>query len=267
MIYRICLPALTKLPLAIWTFNSGAGISCNTASGWAAVTLQSCDSGIAFWTTPGSKSKLISYILSRRVAYYILCFLSSCKAELSTLKLIESRCLAFFSEVESKVILKLVSGWELIKFIFFVFVSFEVPVASWLVELSSSVVPDWSKVISSSVNSSAKASYLFFVFGFWSSMLSCFRLLSACHPIFWCLFGSFGVFFFRWWWSLCCRSSPVLVVFWVSRCAPVVTCCVFEVRHGVFSLKLRCPSIVGWFRDFDLPSVVPWFIFCLFLVR
>ena len=118
---------------------------------------------------------------------------------------------------------KLVLISKTMKFVVVVLVSYIVRVVCWLVGTSSSVVPDWWKVMSSSLSSSAKASYRLVVSDLGLLLSSGRRLVSACRPVGWRLFGIIGVWLLFWWFSHLYWSSVVVVVCGVTRRAPVMS--------------------------------------------
>ena len=138
-----------------------------------------------------------------------------CSVGLSTLFFGEHHFLSFVFDWESKVIQLLVFGLKPMKSVLVVFV----PVGRWLVGFPSS---GWWKVMPSSTSSSAKASYQLLNVGLSSDLQLVRRLESGCRPAAWRLFVIIGVWILRWWWSRRCWSAVVVVIFWLSRCAPNV---------------------------------------------
>ena len=119
---------------------------------YATFALRISDSDTDPWAALLLKNASSSYVSNRRTACNFLCFLSSCKVGPSTWRILGREFLFLILEFESKVTLSLVFGLKRIEFVAFVFVSSAASVSCWLVVVSSSVVPDWWKVMSYSIS-------------------------------------------------------------------------------------------------------------------
>ena len=140
-----CFVTLIKFLLAIWILKLGSAFSCIIEFWCAVVVFWSYAPDIALWTTLVSKNALVLYMLKRRRAYTISCFLSSCEVGQKTLYFGEHRFLSLVLDWKWKKLRLLVFGWKPLKSVLVVFFMSVVLVDSWFVGFPSSAVPGWKK--------------------------------------------------------------------------------------------------------------------------